>query len=422
MTHNNHHLYRQAYFAAQATRAEGGILIAASPGMTFFAGVSVILVWLLIAFLVFGEYTRKARLEGIVMPSTGVVKVVARTQGQVEALLVKEGDVVEAGQLLYRLSGERYDGKGTATLAALKISLAQQYQMLVQQQHQEVAANTMQIQGLQQRATQLADELHSADEALKLALRQAALTRSVMERYQSLVKQSYVSEIEFQQKQIELAVAKGNVESQRQFQQRLKRELTSVETEQGSLQQQGKSRQAELERLLQGIRQQQIELQAQEETTLAAPVAGSVAAVLVKAGQTVNQNELLLTLVPQTAHLQIELYAPSKSVGFIKPQQRVGLRFAAYPYEKFGVQYGITREVTRMSLSSTDVMLRNPVVWKENEGHYRVIVIPDKPSVTVYGRQEPLRTGMVVAADIELDSRRLYEWLLEPLWSLRGKI
>jgi membrane fusion protein len=29
---------------------------------------------------------------------------------------------------------------------------------------------------------------------------------------------------------------------------------------------------------------------------------------------------------------------------------------------------------------------------------------------------------MVVAADIELDKRRLYEWLLEPLWSLQGKI
>nr|WP_237734027.1 biotin/lipoyl-binding protein [Serratia fonticola] len=356
------------------------------------------------------------------MPSTGVVKVVARTQGRVEALLVNEGDEVAAGQLLYRLSGEHYDGQGLATLATLKNSLAQQYQMLVQQQHQEVAAITLQIQGLRQRASQLKDELRSADGALKQTLRQAALTRSMMERYHRLVRQKYVSELEYQQKQIELAAAEGYVEKQRQVQQRLKRELTSVETDQGSLLQQGQSRRVELDRLLQGIRQQQIELQSQEESTLAAPVAGRVAAVLVKAGQTVNQNEPLLTLVPQAAQMQIELYAPSKSVGFIKPHQRVGLRFAAYPYEKFGVQYGTTREVTRISLSPTDVMPHNPVVWKENEGHYRVIVVPDKPSVTVYGHQELLRTGMVVAADIELDKRRLYEWLLEPLWSLQGKI
>lgn len=210
------------------------------------------------------------------MPSTGVVKVVARTQGRVEALLINEGDEVAAGQLLYRLSGERYDGKGLATLATLKNSLAQQYQMLVQQQHQEVAANNMQIQGLRQRVDQLKEELRSADEALKLTLRQAALTRSMMERYQRLVRQKYVSELEYQQKQIELAAAEGYVENQRQVQQRLKRELTSVETDQGSLLQQGQSRRVELDRLLQGIRQQQIELQSQEESTLVAPVAGRV--------------------------------------------------------------------------------------------------------------------------------------------------
>lgn len=105
--------------------------------------------------------------------------------------------------------------------------------MLVQQQHQEVAANNMQIQGLRQRADQLKEELRSADEALKLTLRQAALTRSMMERYQRLVRQKYVSELEYQQKQIELAAAEGYVENQRQVQQRLKRELTSVETDQG---------------------------------------------------------------------------------------------------------------------------------------------------------------------------------------------
>lgn len=419
---NQDNLYRQAYIAAQTTQAEGGILIAASPGMAVFACASLVLVGALITFLICGEYSRKARLEGVVMPSTGVVKVVARMEGHVEALLVNEGELVEAGQLLYRLSGERYDGMGKATLAALKISLTQQYQMLEQQQNQEIVANNIQLQGLQRRANQLKEELRGADEVLKLALRQAALTRSVMERHQILVRQKYVSETEFQQKQIALAAAEGNAENQRQAQQRLKRELGAVETEKGSLKQQGQSRQAELGRMLQGIRQQQIELQSQEDSSLVAPVAGNVAAVLVKPGQTVNRNELLLTLVPLAAELQIELYAPSKSVGFIKPHQRVGLRFAAYPYEKFGVQYGTTREVTRISLSSAEVMPHNLVVWKENEGHYRVIVVPDKPSVTVYGRQEPLRTGMVVAADIELDSRRLYEWLLEPLWSLRGKI
>ena len=67
-------------------------------------------------------------------------------------------------------------------------------------------------------------------------------------------------------------------------------------------------------------------------------------------------------------------------------------------------------------------MIRNSLTWKENEGHYRLIVDLEKTTITAYGKQEPLRAGMTVAADVELENRYLYEWLLEPVWSLRGKI
>ena len=173
---------------------------------------------------------------------------------------------------------------------------------------------------------------------------------------------------------------------------------------------------------MQGIRQQEIELVAQRDHTLTAPVDGHVVVVLARAGQTVKQNDPLLMMVADGAELQVELFAPSKAVGFIKPHQRVGLRFASFPYEKFGVQYGATRAITDASLSANDVMQQNPMTWKENEGHYRVIVALEKTTITAYGRQEPLRVGMTVSADVELDRRRLYEWMLEPLWSLQGRI
>jgi len=144
--------------------------------------------------------------------------------------------------------------------------------------------------------------------------------------------------------------------------------------------------------------------------------------VLAEPGQTVNYGDTLITLIPASSQLQVELYAPSKSVGFIKPRQRVGLRYDSFPYEKFGIQYGTIREITRSSLSSSDIMIRNSLTWKENEGHYRLIVDLEKTTITAYGKQEPLRAGMTVAADVELDNRYLYEWLLEPVWSLRGKI
>ena len=38
-----------------------------------------------------------------------------------------------------------------------------------------------------------------------------------------------------------------------------------------------------------------------------------------------------------------------------------------------------------------------------------------------YGRPEPLRPGMLLEADILGERRKLHEWLLEPLYSLRGR-
>ncbi|MEC5417638.1 hypothetical protein RCR42_11010 [Enterobacter hormaechei] len=33
-----------------------------------------------------------------------------------------------------------------------------------------------------------------------------------------------------------------------------------------------------------------------------------------------------------------------------------------------------------------------------------------------------LRPGMVLEGDVSLDTRNLWEWLTEPLWSLKGKL
>jgi membrane fusion protein len=56
------------------------------------------------------------------------------------------------------------------------------------------------------------------------------------------------------------------------------------------------------------------------------------------------------------------------------------------------------------------------------EPYYRVLVALDEQSIIAYGKQEPLRPGMRLDADILGERRKLYEWVLEPLYSLRGKM
>lgn len=400
----------------------GDVVIPASLSMTACAIATLLIFICVVLFVYYGSYTRKAHLTGIVMPSSGLVKITPQYAGYITQLTVSEGQHVIAGEPLYHINGEHFNEQGTGTLAAMNLSLRTQYAMLSSQETLELRDNQQQQAAIKQRIASLQLQVKSAEQRLQMAERQVGLTTSVMGSYKKLAGTHYVSDIEYQQKQIEVSTAQQNVEDQRQGLLQLRTAIEAAKDDLNHLIILGGSRKAELDRQLQEIRQQQEELAGQENITLTAPVSGTVAAVLVRQGQSVRALEPVMTVVPDNASLQIELYAASQNAGFIRPGQRVALRFAAFPYQKFGVQYGTIREISRTTLTPSDLLSVSPVTWKENEGRYRVIVRPENPFILAYGKKEPLRPGMTLEGDVNLDTRPLWEWLTEPLWSLKGKL
>lgn len=415
-------LFRKESEEYQNNALHGEIIIPTSFGALFNVFITFTLLLGIALFIFYGSYTRKAHLTGIVMPSSGLVKITPQYAGYVIRQTASEGKHVVAGEPIYHISGEHYNGQGEGTLAAMSLSLKTQYAMLASQQSLELYDNSQQQRAAQQRIASLKPMIKSAEQRLSLAMNQAKLVLSVMERYKKLADTYYVSDIEYQQKKIDVSTALQNVEDQRQQLLQLNNAVATAEDDLQHIIFQGESRKAELGRQLQVLKQQKDELSGQENFTLTAPVSGTVAAVLVRQGQSVRASEPVMTLVPDNARLQIELYATSQKVGFLQPGQRVTLRFNAFPYQKFGVQHGIIREISRTTLMPSDLLSVSPIVWKENEGHYRVIVEPENTFIVAYGKKEPLRPGMTLEGDVSLDTRHLWEWLTEPLWSLKGKL
>ncbi|EOZ1918620.1 biotin/lipoyl-binding protein [Escherichia albertii] len=415
-------LFRKGYIHSDTDNSVGGIQIPASFCTLFFSLITIIIIIMLLIFITFGKYTRKAHLIGIVVPTAGIVNVAPQFNGHVTNLAVKTGDKVTKGQLLYHMSGEHYNSEGLGTLSQLNISLQMQYSSLLTQKNLELRDNKQQQQTAQQRILLIQQQIKSAEQKLHLAKDQEKLFTTVVHRYQQLINQKYVSEIEYQQKKIEASVAKENVENQHQFLFELQNSLDITKNELAHLIIQEKSRDAELERQLHEIKKQQLELRSQESFTLTAPISGTVSAIRIKQGQSVKAFETVLTLIPEKSGLHIELYATSQNIGFLQVSQKVSLRFSAFPYQKFGVQYGYIREISPTTFSPSDLISTLPLTWKVNEGHYRIIVKPVNPYIIVYGRKEKLRPGMMLDGDVNVDTRYLWEWLTEPLWSLKGKL
>lgn len=105
---------------------------------------------------------------------------------------------------------------------------------------------------------------------------------------------------------------------------------------------------------------------------------------------------------------------PSHAVGFIKPGQRINLRLDAFPYQKFGVQHATVAQIGRSNERS------ETNGFNGGQPFYRLIADLDKQSITAYGKEQRLLPGMSVSAEIRVEHRTLMEWLLEPLYSLKG--
>ena len=55
------------------------------------------------------------------------------------------------------------------------------------------------------------------------------------------------------------------------------------------------------------------------------------------------------------------------------------------------------------------------------EPAYRIIVTLAAQTATAYGEKVALQSGMRLDADVLIETRRIYEWVLDPLYSLTGR-
>ena len=97
------------------------------------------------------------------------------------------------------------------------------------------------------------------------------------------------------------------------------------------------------------------------------------------------------------------------------------LRYHAYPFQKFGHGRGRVNSVSRTALAPSELNT-TPGLGSTAEPLYRITVELSNQSVMAYGHPEALQVGMQVDADIMQERRRLYEWVLEGLYSLTGKL
>ncbi|NHZ67054.1 HlyD family secretion protein [Massilia genomosp. 1] len=382
----------------------------------------MIVMVVIVTFLLTARYARKETVSGQITPSAGSFKIVSQLNGIAERVLVSEGQHVKVGQELIAISANPVLESGDTLVASLKSIQA------IQRRAQEMNANAR----AQQLAMQI-EEFTARRDGLSVDLARQGISRKILEERrllqaknvsanQKLLDAGMLSAAASRQHddaylavQHEIAQAERETELQRS-------QLAQVSAQIGRLHAEANLARSEATNLKAQLDEREVSLEAQHTGRLISPIDGIVTALQPRPGTSVTPGQTLAVIIPATAaasdsQLEVELWAPSRSVGFVHPGAKVRIMYDAFPYQTFGMGQGVVREVSGTPLLPGEL----PVPGAGNEQLFRIRVSLSQPTIAAYGRDWRLVSGMRLSADLILEEQTLFEWLLEPLRAMKKR-
>lgn len=403
--------------------------------MTVAALIGLLLVW-----AVFAKLDIIATAEGRLVPLTFTKVVQPAEAGVVAEILVKDGDLVQKGQLLLRLDARLSQADTQAlghdvalkklTLRRIDAELADRsflpgkddpMSLYAQVEGQFRARRQAYLDSLAQEHEALNKaraELRAAQQLLDKLTQTLPSYRQSAEAYRKLVQEGFVGELaanekgrEALEKEQDLKVQAANVQSLNAAIAQSERRIASLRSQYRSqLENERIETVALLNRSGQELEKSNVKAGMLE---IRAPNAGVVKDLATTThGAVVAAGALLMNIVPQDEPLQAEVLLKNEDVGFVAVGQKAMLKVAAYPFQKYGMLEG---EVALVSADAAD-----PKQTPQGQAPmltYRAIVRLKGSKLTsaATGEQLALNPGMLVAAEIHQGERSVIEYLLSPV-------
>lgn len=333
---------------------------------------------------------------GKVIPSSREQRVQSLEGGILIGLRVREGQIVEKGEVLAQLDPTRGESNVEESASRYRAALASSVRLRAEVEGQASISFPAELRGWPQLTTSESALFRSRRASLSetvAGLGQAlTLVRSELEITRSLVASGAASNVELirlqrQGAELELKIA----EARSGYMVRSREELAKADAEVKSLSSVVRGRADTLGRL-----------------TLLSPVRGIVKSLDVTTiGGVVAPNGSLMTLVSLDDQLLVEARISPRDIAFIHPGQKALVKITAYDYAVYG---GLDGEVVNIAPDTLRDEVKPEVVY------YPVLVRTNSDVLLSKGGQRfPIVPGMVATADIGTGKKTVWEYLTKPL-------
>lgn len=411
-------LFRKEAIDHQGQKLDGEVTIATHLSFNWILALILLIVIVGVTYLVVGEYHRKEIVSGYLRPTEGLSKVYPLGQGVIDELFVEEGEDVEKGQLLARIRMERILTSGSDMNEAILSELIKQKALIKRNLSNQATLAKVQEEKIDSQISHTEFQLAQAKKQLLLLKERISLGENRLVDTKSLIKKGFASQSDLESvRDTVLAMQQqgedleGRVLSQQES-------LSQLKLEKQQLPYTQQDTESQLRSQLANINQQITQASAQQSYDVRSHRSGRVSGLMIKPGMIAQATTPLMTILPKEASFEAVLFVPSRAFGFVKEGQNTRIRYQAFPYERFGLYQGSIASVSKSILLPNEVNL--PVVLREPV--YQVVVALSEQNANAYGASVPLQAGMLLEADIMVDSRTLFEWLFEPLYTIKGAL
>ena len=332
---------------------------------------------------------------GKVVPSSKEQMVQSLEGGILVDLKVREGDIVEEGQVLAQLDRTKTESTVQESASRVRAALAMSARLTAEVGGTplafppEVQADTDLVRTetalYRSRREQLASSLAGVTQALSLMRSELALT-------EPLVSRGAASDVEVLRlkRQINEAESKA-ADIRSQYYVKAREELARANAEIEAQRSVTRGRSDSLTRL-----------------TFSSPVRGIVKDIAVTTvGGVLPPGGKLMEIVPLDEKLLVEARISPRDVAFIHPGQDATVKVTAYDYAIFG---GLPGKVTTISPDTIQDDVKRDVYY------YRVYIRTDADHLmNRSGKSFPIVPGMIASVDIHTGSKSVLDYLLKPL-------
>lgn len=401
-------------------------------------GVVMLIAVFVIAAIVWMNWAKidvVIRGAGKVSTASQVQNIQSLEGGIISDILVVEGQVVEAGQPLIKISDVAFSSSFEEN-RLLYLELAARSSRLtaeafgkpfesvaeVKAEAPELIASEKSLYDSNQ--AQLRETLSIHEEKInqqQSAVREAKSKQNQLKRSLDLVKREIkiksplkdrgiISEVEFLQLQQKEAELEGEIEAVRLSVPRINSTIEEArfnkQKERLDFQNKAKKELNEVNAEIGRIKETQTALKDRvRRTTLRSPVKGVVQRLYVNTiGGVINPGNNILEIVPQEDALLVELNIQPADIAYVSVGQFARLKFSAYDFAIHGSLQGIVTFVSADTITNED-----------GESFFLVRVKPNKSHLGSKVGELPIKIGMTAEADIITDKKTILSYLTEPV-------